>query len=351
MTIARFTCTPSVFASFTLPYTFILSLIERKYLTMLDSMPCIFWPQDIGPYERELSHLYHELDNIVNTEAVLTMVRQHLLNIPDYTHATLPKLRYRAYLLVMIDLLRQEWHLECRHGRIYLLPPAWIESVKGLEVVKAQKAAIRASLDYERLAQLKKPSVQAFIRRMERQHLFKGQPVSIFSLYANGAQLAHDLHEVQGFSKETEQFKVACKTIQPYLQQVILDARCEHTGFLLNDIWRYIRYTWSIPYNSTPGRNMFYLVRDASRPFHPIIGIAALGSSLVQLTARDNVIGWSSQSMLTRINSTHFTAGDAKKITCMRNYSGAHATGKGVPAKTAAMASSIERPCLRIVER
>jgi len=96
---------------------------------------------------------------------------------------------------------------------------------------------------------------------------------------------------------------------------------------------------------------MFYLVRDASRPFHPIIGIAALGSSLVQLTARDNVIGWSSQSMLTRINSTHFTAGDAKKITCMRNYSGAHATGKGVPAKTAAMASSIERPCLRIVER
>jgi hypothetical protein len=28
-----------------------------------------------------------------------------------------------------------------------------------------------------------------------------------------------------------------------------------------------------------------------------------------------------------------------------------HATGKGVPAKTAAIAPSIERPCLRMVER
>ena len=33
------------------------------------------------------------------------------------------------------------------------------------------------------------------------------------------------------------------------------------------------------------------------------------------------------------------------------NYSGAHAIGKGEPAKTASMASSMERPCLRIVER
>ncbi|GCE16738.1 hypothetical protein KDK_05380 [Dictyobacter kobayashii] len=33
------------------------------------------------------------------------------------------------------------------------------------------------------------------------------------------------------------------------------------------------------------------------------------------------------------------------------NYSVAHAMGKGEPAKTAAMAASIERPCLRMVER
>ncbi len=284
---------------------------------MSDSTPCIFWPQDIGPYERELSSLYCDLDDLVSALETPLVVQKHLLNIPDYPSAVLPKLRYRAYLLVMIDLLRQGWCLECRHGRIYLIPPSWIESVKGLEAVQAQKATIRVSLDYERLAQLRKPSVQIFIRKMERQHVFKGQSMSIFSLYANGEQLAQDLRAVRDSSNELEQFEAVRKVIQPYLQQVTLDGRCEHTGFFLNDIWRYVRYTWAIPYNSTPGRNMFYLIRDASRPFHPIIGIAALGSSLVQLSARDNVIGWSLQSTLKRIDNTRFTTEDAKKIVYM----------------------------------
>ena len=159
------------------------------------------------------------------------------------------------------------------------LPPLWIESVRGSEAVQKQKAAIRASLNYERLAQLKKPSVQDFIHKMERTRLFKGQPVSIFSLYADGEELANDLVAVQNLSDEEERTEAICRVIQPYLQQVTPDARCEYTGFLLNDVWRYIRHTWSIPYNATPGRNIFYLVRDTARPFHPIIGIAALGSS------------------------------------------------------------------------
>ena len=60
------------------------------------------------------------------------------------------------------------------------------------------------------------------------------------------------------------------------------------TGYWLSDIWRYFRYTWSIPYKTMPGRNIYYLVRDALQPYHPIIGIFALGNSVLNLTVRDN---------------------------------------------------------------
>jgi hypothetical protein len=41
-----------------------------------------------------------------------------------------------------------------------------------------------------------------------------------------------------------------------------------------------------------PGRNLFYLVRDKLQPFHPVIGIFALGNSVLNLTVRDDDIGW-----------------------------------------------------------
>lgn len=62
---------------------------------------------------------------------------------------------------------------------------------------------------------------------------------------------------------------------------------------------------------------MFYLVRDAARPFHPIIGIAALGSSLVQITDRDDIIGWTPKAVFQRIHSEDFTDSDAQGIVHM----------------------------------
>ena len=40
---------------------------------------------------------------------------------------------------------------------------------------------------------------------------------------------------------------------------------------------------------------MLLLVRDRAAPFHPVIGIAALGSPIVQIKERDDWIGWQSQ--------------------------------------------------------
>ena len=48
---------------------------------------------------------------------------------------------------------------------------------------------------------------------------------------------------------------------------------------------------WSIPYQTTPGRNMHYLVRDEAGPNRPIIGIAALGNAILGLAQRDDALG------------------------------------------------------------
>jgi hypothetical protein len=60
------------------------------------------------------------------------------------------------------------------------------------------------------------------------------------------------------------------------------DAVCSETGQRLNDIWRYFRHTWVNIYRSVPGRNLMILVRDRAVPGHPVIGIAALASSVIQ---------------------------------------------------------------------
>src|SRR6185437_11909365 len=66
----------------------------------------------------------------------------------------------------------------------------------------------------------------------------------------------------------------------------------------LNDIWRYFRHTWVNIYRSVPGLNLMILVRDRGVPFHPVIGIAALASSVIQQSIRDKWIGWDSDTVL-----------------------------------------------------
>src|SRR5438128_2231154 len=61
---------------------------------------------------------------------------------------------------------------------------------------------------------------------------------------------------------------------------------------------RDFRHTWASPYKSVPGRSMMVLVRDEAAPFHPVIGIAALSSAAVAVTARDEKIGWTAAGVI-----------------------------------------------------
>jgi hypothetical protein len=137
---------------------------------------------------------------------------------------------------------------------------------------------------------------------MERRRVYEGEAVSIFSLMRNGKQLADGLKEAR-LKVGDSRIAAIQALIDPYLQFVTPTDRCELTGLRLQDIWRYFRHTWTTPYESTPGRSMMFLVRDRAAPFHPVIGIGALCSPIVQLGQRDRWLEWDADTFVEKLRS------------------------------------------------
>jgi hypothetical protein len=202
-----------------------------------------------------------------------------------------PALAAAACLLK--DLVGQGWALKVDAAdNVWTRPPA-VATDPGTE-----KARVRRQELLKRDEQLATPSVQRFIADMERPREFSGRFVSIYTLMRDGQELSLALQETNKSGEEPAAFRNA---IDPYLQVVNKTDRCRYTGLKLGDIWRYFRLTWSNQYTSTPGRTMMLLVRDRAAPCHPVIGIAALGSSIVQIKERDDWIGWQSSELLSAL--------------------------------------------------
>ncbi len=284
---------------------------------MSENNYCPFWPQSIGPYELDLNAFVALFCQAENAEQQLDVVEKHLRLIPVHANAQEGRLRYQAFLLVLADLIRQQWQSEIRQGKLYLRPPNWSTEASGEAEIQVRKQILRQSLMWERNSQFERDSVKKFIRYMEQERSFSNQTVSIRSLLAEAPVLARQLQTIVELEDEETQKEQIQLIIQPYLQLIKAGVRCAYTGFYLQDIWRYFRYTWSTPYHSTPGRQMFYLVRDAARPYHPVIGIAALGSSMVQLSVRDDAIGWTPKAVENRLKSPQFDDAQATQFTQM----------------------------------
>ena len=181
----------------------------------------------------------------------------------------LDTLKYLASLQVLIDLSQQGWVFQVQDGVLILK----------MENGNADdKAQIRYRLSAERNAQFRSKSVQSFIKSLESPKEYNGEQISIKNLIGDANYLK-------------EAIRNGCQICKPYVQ-LVSNGRDEETGYKLSEIWRYFRYTWSIPYKTMPGRNLFYLVRDSLQPYHPVIGIFALGNSVLNLTVRDDDIGW-----------------------------------------------------------
>jgi hypothetical protein len=120
----------------------------------------------------------------------------------------------------------------------------------------------------------------------------------------DGRELAEALDGSACVERVEDRAIALARIIQPYVQVVVEpEETCNHTGLRLIDIWRYFRYTWATPQQSTPGRKMFFLVRDAAAAFHPVIGIGALSSSIVQLSCRDEWIGWQPNKFIAHLRA------------------------------------------------
>ena len=166
-----------------------------------------------------------------------------------------------------------------------------------------RKNRVRNGHLVERDAQLAEPAVLQFIANMEQKRLTKGGWHSIFSLMRDGVKLGAALSEAAAIDDEYQRDESLANIIQPYIQFFDSEDYCEKTGLRLMDIWRYFRHTWTTAYRSVPGRNFPILIRDAAAENHPVIGIAALGSSVVQSDVRDEWIGWKTDKIIERIKA------------------------------------------------
>jgi hypothetical protein len=196
-----------------------------------------------------------------------------------------PTIVFLASLRVLRDLTLQGWAPGTDDDGIYVLPPALAAAG---EDPSAAKTELRNSFRFALADQLLSPSVAAFIRNMEHQ--------GIASVFADGPDLARRIEKAH----EAGTFESA---IRPVLELVTPESRDATTGIRLQDIWRYSRLQWSIPYQSTPGRNLHYLVRDEAAPNRSIIGIAALGNAILGLNQRDDALGWSVRSLVKRLDN------------------------------------------------
>lgn len=208
-------------------------------------------------------------------EALASLIRRLSVEEPVHDERT----SIEVYLRVLADLGRIGWSLSVTtDGEVSGSRPT-IHSPRGgkrrqLIAAREEVLADRATAD--------------FVRGMESPREYNGGLVSIFSLMRDGPSLVRD------FRKNDCSWGAV---ISPYAQ-VVTEERCPHSGFRLIDVWRYFRLTWSNPPRSIPARQTRFLVRDAAADFHPIIGIAEISGAAVKVSARDEFIGWDSESAL-----------------------------------------------------
>lgn len=224
----------------------------------------------------EFSGRYHSIiDRIANALPINKIaILKEEINSLDGIEDSIEKNIYQVSLSVLVDLAQQGWIFEIKDEKLILRMEA-----ENLD----DKNIIRYRLSAERNAQFKNASVIAFIKQMETEKIFKNERISIRNLFGSPKKLLERINNHE-------------QICSPYIQLVSND-KDEYSGYCLYDIWRYFRYTWAIPYKTMPGRNLFYLVRDSLQPYHPVIGIFALGNSVLNLTVRDDDIGWTVDSI------------------------------------------------------
>jgi hypothetical protein len=223
---------------------------------------------------------------------------------------------YEAAVRLLADLRLLKWTVRADACGIELeSPPRLRNRAATSDEISTAKDDIRRELAPALNAQFADPFVRQFIRDLEEPS-HGSRRRSIRTLIADGAEVFARLQPA--FEAAPADRPTALNhAVRPYLQLVpgegeptVFD---EFTGIPLGDIWRYFRYTWSIPQTPIPGRQMFYLVRDRAHPAHAVMGIAALGNSPLVSPLRDRAIGWHPEHFAARLRAAA-EAGNRKEL-------------------------------------
>jgi hypothetical protein len=249
-----------------------------------------FSPNLSEKYQRRFDVLTDELiefqESLDREVAIKDEIRSVESEIGD--DITEDQIRYLAVLEVLLDLIEINYDIR-KNSKLHVVRPDPDRYKDDPEEFKKQERAI---LQKERRAQFQEESVRKFVRKMERdtrRNTNGGQ--SVLELITGGEPLYQDIAPFQD-QTQGEITRDLKDVVQPYIQKVEKGQKCEHTELDLMDIWRYFRYTWLTPYNTVPGRNINFLIRNAAKPKDPVMGITTLASPMMNLSVRDDYIGW-----------------------------------------------------------
>ncbi|MBI5912817.1 DUF4338 domain-containing protein [Candidatus Azambacteria bacterium] len=149
----------------------------------------------------------------------------------------------KVKLLILRDLLRLDWKITFGDNKIIVAPPK-----------NYDKETIRRSMSHKR-----KESIDNNAEWIKKNLEFARNNL------ANGND-------------------VLKSKIRPIIE--VCETPKQHALFKM------YRYYWSSAHSEYVGRRIKLIIRDAGLPGKPVIGIAALGSSIIHIPDRDNWVGW-----------------------------------------------------------
>jgi hypothetical protein len=162
-------------------------------------------------------------------------------------------LEQRVSLLLVRDLLRLGWHVQSNSNKsLELVPPT-----------SYHKEIVRTAMAYSRNEIIERNKVWI------EQHL---------DLARGNLAVGRDVLKSE---------------ISPRIE--VCETNSQH------DIFRMFRYFWSSPSSDYVGRRIRLLIRDEGVRDSPVIGIAALGSSIIHIPDRDKWIRWNTEIRSNRI--------------------------------------------------
>ena len=161
----------------------------------------------------------------------------------------------RVKLLLVRDLFRLNWSIEKSRNKLVISPPGYYNK----EIIRQSMSVLRQE-----------------ILRKNREWIEKH-----IDLAKNNLAQGKDVLK----SEISPRIEI-CKTQKQH------------------NLFRIFRYYWSSPYSEYVGRRIRLLIRDDGIDNSPIIGIAALGSSIIHIPDRDRWISWDKE---TRTNNIVYT--------------------------------------------